>query len=286
MNSFKQQCIELRRRDFTLPEIVRITGRPKTSVHFHIQDLPLSNLKRKKVQAARAFQARLLAEKRRGISARLFKRFTSWDNELVCLVSHLVFDGEIKHGGCVYNNRNIALLDRVEHCMKTIYSLEPKRYINTFTGVSRISYYNVSLGAYIKEKSIELLDEIKTFPVELKREFLQAFFDDEGCIDYRPDRNHRRIRGYQKNVEILKIVQKILADFRINSRIQLPNEVVIVDKNNLLKFEKEIGFSQGVRINGKRSNSIWKQSLEKREILRRAIASYKPIGSNGVHHCR
>ncbi len=283
MNSFKQQCIELRRRDFTLPEIVRITGRPKTSVHFHIQDLPLSNLKRKKVQAARIVQARLLAEKRRGISTRLFKRFTSWNKELVCLGSHLVFDGEINHGGCVYNNRNMTLLDRVEHCMKTIYPLEPKRYINTFTGVSRISYYNVSLGAYIKEKSIELLDEIKTFPVELKREFLLAFFDDEGCIDYRPDRNHRRIRGYQKNVEILKIVQKTLADFNINSRIQLPNEVVIVDKNNLLKFEKEIGFSLGVRINGNRSNSIWKKSLEKREILRRAIASYKPIGSNGVH---
>ncbi|OGG72878.1 hypothetical protein A3A38_01555 [Candidatus Kaiserbacteria bacterium RIFCSPLOWO2_01_FULL_53_17] len=75
----------------------------------------------------------------------------------------------------------------------------------------------------------------------------------------------------------------MLSDFNIESRIQLPNEIVSVGKENLLKFEKEIGFSPGVRINGKRSNSIWKQSLEKREILRRAIASYKPVGSNGVH---
>ena len=167
--------------------------------------------------------------------------------------------------------------------MKTIYSLEPKRYINTFTGVSRISYFNVSLGAYIKEKSTELLGGIKTLPKELKREFLRSFFDDEGCIDYRPDRNHRRIRGYQKNVDILLLIQELLTDFGINSSIKRPNEIVIVGKDNLMKFQREINFSRGVRINGKRPNSIWKQSLEKRLILRKAIASYKPVGSNGVH---
>lgn len=283
MNSFKQQCIDLRKRDFTLPEIVRMTGRPKTSVHFHIQDIPLSNLKRKKVRAARALQARLLAGKRRGVSARLFKRFASWNTELVCLVSHLIFDGEIKHGGCVYNNRNMALLDRVGQCMKIMYPIEPKRYIDRRTGVSRISYYNVTLAVYMKEKSIILLDQIKILPKELRREFLRSFFDDEGCMDYRPDRNHRRIRGYQKKVKILEIVRSLLSDFDIESRIQLPNEIVIVDKENLSRFEREIGFSPGVRINGKRSNSIWKKSLEKREILRRAIESYKPVGSNGVH---
>ncbi len=283
MNAFKQQCIELRRQDYTLPEIVKITGRPKTSVHFHIQDLPLSDLKQQKIRTASASRARQMARKRRGVSARLFKRFVSWNKELVCLVSHLVFDGEIKHGGCIYNNRNMALLDRVEDCMKTIYSLEPKRYINTFTGVSRISYFNVSLGAYIKEKSAMLLDEIKTLPEELKREFLRSFFDDEGCIDYRPDRSHRRIRGYQKKVGVLKLIQKLLHDFNIESRIQLPNEIVIVGKDNLIKFQTQINFSPGVRINGNRSNSIWKQSLEKRLLLHRAITSYKPVGSNGVH---
>jgi len=283
MNAFKQQCIELRRQDYTLPEIVKITGRPKTSVHFHIQGLPLSDQKQQDIRAANASRARQMARKRRGVSARLFKRFISWNKDLVCLVSHLVFDGEIRHEGCIYNNRNMALLDRVEDCMKTIYSLEPKRYINTFTGVSRISYFNVSLGAYIKEKSTELLGGIKTLPKELKREFLRSFFDDEGCIDYRPDRNHRRIRGYQKNVDILLLIQELLTDFGINSSIKRPNEIVIVGKDNLMKFQREINFSRGVRINGKRPNSIWKQSLEKRLILRKAIASYKPVGSNGVH---
>lgn len=283
MNDFKQQCIKLRKQDYTLPEIVRITGRSKTSVHFHIRNLPLSARKISLIRKSSAARARELARKRRGVSARLFKKFTDWDRELVCLVSHLVFDGEIKRAGCVYNNRNMALLNRVEDCMKKIYPLEPKRYINKFTGVARISYFNVSLGEYMKEKSTQLLQEITALPRELKREFLRSFFDDEGCIDYRPARNHRRIRGYQKKVAILETVRKLLDDFGIESRIQLPNEVVIAHKQNILKFQNEIGFTPGVRINGRRTNSVWKQHLEKREILRRAIESYRPVGSNGVH---
>ncbi|MBI2610619.1 LAGLIDADG family homing endonuclease [Candidatus Kaiserbacteria bacterium] len=167
--------------------------------------------------------------------------------------------------------------------MKRIYPASPRRYINTHTGVSRISYFNVSLGEYIKEKSVHLLRAIPSMSVELKRAFLQSFFDDEGCVNFRPHRNHRRIRGYQKDVAILSVVKRLLADFYIESRIQLPNEIVIIGKENFLKFQKEIDFSPGVRINGKRSNSIWKKSLEKRELLERAIASYKPVGSNGVH---
>lgn len=283
MKAFKQECIRLRRRDHTLPEIVRMTGRSKSSVHFHIRDMPLSFRKRESIRIAKVLQARKLAENRRGISARRFKKFDMWDRELVSLVAHLLFDGEIKHGGCVYNNRNMTLLDRVEKCMETIYPLEPKRYLNTVTGVSRISYFNVALGEYMREKSVELLKSIGHMSREHKREFLRSFFDDEGCMDYRPDRNHRRIRGYQKKVSVLEIVQAVLSDFDIGSRIQLPNEIVIVGKDDLLRFEQEIGFSAGVRINGNRSNSIWKKPLEKREILRRAILAYRPVGSNGVH---
>lgn len=284
--TFKEQCISLRKQDYTLLEIARVTGRPKTSVHFHIQHLPLSLRKRQEILDASAARIKRVGMMRRQASARLLKRFTEWDTELVRLVSHFLFDGEIKYGGCHYNNRNKALLRRVEQCMTKIYPREPKRYLNKFTGVWRISYFNVSLSDYIKEKSKQLLKYIRYYPTEQKREFIRTFFDDEGCIDYRPEENNRRIRGYQKNVEVLKIIKALLQDFDIKSRIQLPNEIVIVKQDNFTKFQKEIGFSPGVRINGKRSNSIWKKSLEKRVLLQRAIASYKPIGSNGVHRTR
>ena len=224
-----------------------------------------------------------MALERRGLSARKFTKFDGWNESTVSLVAHFLFDGEIKHGHCTYHNRNHALLDLVEAQMKDIYDFEPKRYYNRITGVSRISYFNVAFSAFIKQKAEELLRDVFTFPKELKRAFLRSFFDDEGCIDFRPSKKTRRIRGYQKNIRILEVVQELLHHFDIDAFIQLPNEVVMAYKENLSKFEKEIGFSPGVRINGNRSNSIWKKSLEKREILRRAIASYKPAGSNGVH---
>lgn len=283
MKTAKQLCVDLRKKDFTLPEIVKLTGLAKSTVYVHIHNVPLSNIKKRQISAANALRARRIAANRRGISARLFKKFDCWNSHIVSLVSHLIFDGEIRKNGCIYNNRSQSLLNRVERYMKELYAIKPKRYTDIASGVSRISYYNVSLAAYIREKADELLGNITNMPKEFQKEFLRSFFDDEGCIDFRHDRGNRRIRGYQKNTDILKIVRVLLTELGIQSRIQLPNEIVIVGKDNLIKFQKEIGFSPGVRINGKRSNSIWKQSLEKREILRRAIASYKPIGSNGVH---
>ncbi|OGG47543.1 hypothetical protein A2671_00640 [Candidatus Kaiserbacteria bacterium RIFCSPHIGHO2_01_FULL_49_13] len=275
MNGFKEQCLELRKKDYTLPEIVKITGRSKTSVYFHIRDFPLSVKKLSAIRELQGAQIRVYALARKGKSVRGFRRFSEWNRERVLLVSHLLFDGEIYHGGCAYNNRSSILIEQVAKAMKSMYDFEPKRYKNPFTGVSRIAYYNVALGAYVKIKARELLQTICHFPKSFKREFLQSFFDDEGCMDFRPENNCRRIRGYQKDAGVLKIIQKLLLEFEITSRIQMPNEVVIVGKENLVKFQREINFSRGVRINGMRSNSIWKQSLEKREILRRAIASYQ-----------
>ena len=274
MNAFKQRCIELRRKDYTLGEIVEITGRPKTSIHFHIRNIQLSSGKRSSIKVARAESARRLAAGRRGKSAQLYKKFTEWNVEIVCLIAHLLFDGELKRSGCIYNNRNIALLDRVEHCMKIVYDREPKRYLNLLTGVSRISYFNVSLAEYMKEKSDSLLKEILTLDKELQREFIRSFFDDEGCMDFRLRRNVRQIRGYQKESSILFLIQRLLLNFDITARTNR-NEVIISGKDNLVKFQGEINFSPGVRINGNRSNSIWKKSYEKRDLLARAISSFQ-----------
>jgi len=275
METFKQKCITLRKQDRSLLEIAKITGRPKTSVYFHIRDIPLSSDKLKKVHQLNLQHLTRVAESRRGKSARGFKTFDTWNTEKVSLVAHLLFDGEIKRYGCFYNNRNKMLLDRVERHMKELYAFPPARYYNQLTGVSRISYFNVALGAYVMQKADELLLEIKKMPTDTKRSFLQAFFDDEGCMDFRPSTNSRRIRGYQKDTGILKLVSSLLSDFGIESNFQKPNEVVISGKENLLNFQKEINFSPGVFINGNRTNSIWKKHLEKRDLLDRAISSFK-----------
>ena len=273
--SFKEQCIALRKEGCSIIEIMRITGRAKTSIYFHIQDIPLSAKRLLEIKKASGEHIRKFAIARKGKSTREYKVFDVWSVHTVLLVSHLSFDGGLRHGVTEYNNRSEALIQRVKTLMQRVYSYEPSTTINALTGVYRISYFNVALSNFLKEKSKELISRIEYVKRSCKREFLRAFFDDEGCMDFRPHRNIRRIRGYQKDTKVLYIVQSLLAIFAIQSHIEMPNEVVISGQGNLRRFQKEINFSKGVRINGNRSNSIWKESLEKRELLDRAIKSFK-----------
>ncbi len=273
--SFKQQCIELRKKDLTLNEIVKITGRSKTSVYFHIKDISLSNKKKKEVSQNAKVRALKNSAARKGKALRSFKPFSEWTPDLILLVAHLMFDGEIQKKRCCYNNRSESLIQRVEKLMRIVYSYDGNKHYDKRSGVIKISFNNVELGEFLKQKSSELIDEVdKMLPV-YQREFLRAFFDDEGCMDYRIKTNKRRVRGYQKDKTVLVLVQKLLKGFAIDATLQGKNEVVISGKENLVLFQKEINFSKGVRLNPNRTNSIWKKDIEKRELLDMAIKSFK-----------
>ncbi|TAL48799.1 hypothetical protein EPN83_03350 [Patescibacteria group bacterium] len=275
VNTFKQICIELRQKDHTLNEIARITKRPKTSIFFHIQNVPLSQKKKKEIIRANIERLKRTSPNKKGKSLKSFKKFGKWNKNNVFFISHFLFDGEIRYNGCVYINRSKILINKMKDAIGKIYSYPPKNYFIQESGVYKIAYYNVALASYIKKRSIQLIKQAPYLVKELKRKLIQAFFDDEGCIDFRPKANTRRIRGYQKNIFVLELIQKLLVDFDMGSKIVKPNEIVITGKENLNKFQKEINFSAGVKINGNRSNSTWKKSLEKREILDRAIHSYQ-----------
>ena len=108
---------------------------------------------------------------------------------------------------------------------------------------------------------------------EVKSAWLKAFFDDEGSITF--NKNKRMVRWFQHSVEILQIVKQLLTDLGIASKIDEKYfEIIISKKENLLKFQKIINFTQGLQVNGNRTNSIWKKDLEKRKILEMAINSY------------
>lgn len=273
---FKRDCVALRKSGHTLTEIVQITGRAKTTVFFHIQSIPLPVDKQIAMRHAAGERIRGFALARKGKSARGFRKIEEWTPDAVLLVGHLLFDGEIGERRCAYHNRSSVLIERVRFLMeKELYDFSPTFYLNKEAGVQRISYNNVALSTYVQELSLALLKSISTLSLENKRAFLKAFFDDEGCMDYKPKRNKRCVRGYQKNTATLHLIQSLLVDFNIGSRVVLPNEVIITGKLELIKFQKEINFSPGVRINGNRSNSVWKEHLEKRDLLERAIQSFK-----------
>jgi hypothetical protein len=275
MKSFKQECIALRKKDKTIIEIMAITGRSKSSIYTHIKDIPLSQKKQAAISDVSRKRAIELSGARKGKSKRPFKPFTAWTPELVLLLSHLMFDGEILKNKCNYNNRSKVLVKRVEIIMQRVYDFPPKILVDKVSGVYKIRYYNVALGNFLNVKALELQSVIAHLGKGEQREFLRAFFDDEGCMDFRPAQSLRRVRGYQKDRQILILVQKLLSDFDIESTIREPNEVVITKKDNLIKFQKEINFSKGVRTNPNRSNGLRKQKIEKRELLDQAIKSFK-----------
>lgn len=269
--SLIEKSRNLRKRGFTLGEIVKKIGLPKTTVYDHIRDIPLpvevkERIKRENIQRLK---------KIRHVQRRKVFKPKIWSDELIFLVSHFMFDGEIRdNNGCVYQNRNMVLINQVRNLMKEIFRLKPINRFYPETGVHRISYFYVNLANYIKKKSQKLKRYIKNTSLSEKKIFLRAFYDDEGCVYFW--RNSRKVRGYQHDLEILKLVQEILKDFAVDSQIdEKYKEIVISRKENLIKFRNKINFSKGVFINPNRKNSIWKQKLEKREILNRAINSYK-----------
>ncbi|MEX0912946.1 MAG: LAGLIDADG family homing endonuclease [Candidatus Paceibacterota bacterium] len=272
--SFKQTCIDLRLKDCTLNEIVKLTRRSKTSVYFHIKHLQLSEEKKKTIARESSVRAALLAGKRKGVALRPFKKFIIWSPDLVLLVAHFMFDGRLAKS-CEYNNRSLALIRRVETLMKLVYDFSPTRYLNIDTGVMRTSYHNVAMANFFKLKAEDLLNEVANLPLDCQKEFIRAFFDDEGSMDFRLNRNKRRVRGYQDDKKVLSLIKELLSNFAIEATEQGRNEVVISGKENLIKFREEINFSKGVRINPNRTNSLWKKNLEKRKLLDMAIDSFK-----------
>jgi hypothetical protein len=271
-----KKCRILRKRNFTLPEIVKLTRLPKTTVYDNICDIALSSEKQREIQEAAVKRLAKFSEEKKGkcIAGRVVPKPEGWPSGLIFLVAHFMFDGEICSHRCVYSNRNTELIDRVEYYMNQIFDLESHKLFYKETGVHRISYFYIELADYIKKRAHELIEKyIKVASLSEKRIFLRAFFDDEGCA-YRWG-NARKVRGFQQDLRILELIQKLLKDFDIESKIDKKyKEIVISRKENLIKFRDKINFSKGVYINPDRKNSIWKQKLEKREILNRAINSY------------
>jgi len=276
MDTFKQRCIKLRKQDHTLDEIADITDRPRTSVYYHIQDIPLSEERRRQANAYNTRKRKEGHEKYWRKQRASFTEFDEWNKKRVLLVSHLMFDGELFSRGCYYHNRNEVLVNHVKECMQDVYEKPPKTRRQS-NGVVSILYHHTPLHNFLRQKGKALKENVTDFKLALQNAFLQAFFDDEGCMDYKPKTSRRRVRGYQNDTDILETVQRLLSGFGIDSTIRenTCNEIVISRRKDLRIFQEKINFSPGVKINNNRANSVWNKPLEKREILARAIDSYE-----------
>lgn len=273
---FKSQCKILRKKGYTLGEIVQETGRPKTSVFFHINKIPKTKQLRLKIREIKIKSIKGKGPvKGKSMLGRHYDNFKVWIPENVNLFAHVIFDGSIRNTGISYYNRSQNLIDNFSNKMKRIYKYDPKVYKKS-NGVFCLAYYNVELAPFFRNKISQLLSVIVSSKKQLQKEFLSSFFDDEGSVDFRKSEHIRRIRGYQHNNEILMIINKLLKNLNIESKVDTRfHEIIISRRENIEKFAKEINFSKGVKVNGKRSNSVWKRSLEKRKILANLLTSYQ-----------
>lgn len=255
---------------------MELTGLPKTTIYYHISDIPLSLDKQKEVKK-RSVQKLISFNKNkqgRPVRGKMINNPKQWSSDLVLLVSHLTFDGHIDRMGCAYYNRNIVLIERVKRLVKKLFNLESKVKVNSKTGVRHIGYYYVQLGRYMVQKEKDFKKYIENASLNKRKLFLTAFFDDEGSIYF--NNAIRRVKGAQKDLEMLELVSRVLGELGIKSKVDKKyGEVIISRKKNLERFQKQINFSEGIYINPNRKNSVWKEKLEKREILARALDSYQ-----------
>jgi intein-encoded DNA endonuclease-like protein len=185
-----------------------------------------------------------------------------------------MFDGRIGDDGCIYYSKDKYQIEHMHILLRKIFKAKPRIQLRD-NGVYGLVFYQVEFAGYIKNRKEELLTYLNNgAPKTQKREFLRAFFDDEGCVFYKGDT--RRIRGYQKSGVILRQIVNLLKKFDINSKIDKSAKgIEISGKKDLERFAKEINFSPEIYINPDRKNGVWKEKISKRDILALALSSYQ-----------
>lgn len=172
-----EKCRILRKKGFTLSEIVKATKLPKTTIYGHVQDIPLSLELKERIQKESTKRINdYIRKERKGkcMPGRIVPKPEYWSSELIFITSHFMFDGRIAAGGCEYYNRSNHLIQKMRKTMRKLLGLHSRIYERDF-GVKQLRYYYVELSAYIKKKALELLNYIKTVLPEEKRIFLRSF---------------------------------------------------------------------------------------------------------------
>jgi len=239
---FREKCRKLRKRGFSLTKVIKITKLPKTTVYDQIKDisLPLKIREKLKKEGLKRLYKYTNQRKKKII------QHTKWNEDLIFIVAHFMFDGGLLKYSSVYYNRSEFQVMRLIRIVKKVFNLEAKIYSRR-NNVIRVSFNSIEFSKYLKRKYRELISYLPKAKFEEKRIFLQCFFDDEGSIYY--NGKIRRIRGYQHSMKILRLVKNLLNEFGIKSSINKSNtEIAFNRKENLIKFKEKINFSPDIFI--------------------------------------
>ncbi|MFH0912993.1 MAG: LAGLIDADG family homing endonuclease [Candidatus Omnitrophota bacterium] len=270
------KCRELRIEGNSFGEISSVLGVAKSTLYAYLKDIPLSYKQKQDIEKRRKAKCFIGGNPRKGkcLAGREIIKPVSWSKDLIHIVSHFIFDGRVDEDCCIYYSKDKYQIRHMQRLLEEKFRAIPRIQLRD-NGVYGLVFYHVELANYLKRRREELIAYVANgAPKAYKREFIKAFFDDEGCIFYKGDK--RRVRGYQKSNSVLELVLNLLKEFGIESRIdKRANGVEISGRSNLEKFSKEINFSSKIYINPYRKNGIWKKIISKRKILGLALQSYK-----------
>ena len=175
------------------------------------------------------------------------------------IIAHLIGDGAVYRSNHDYNVKyevkDLESLNSFEKDMISIYGLKlTKGFKNSgITGKpipfvrlrSKLVYDDLLKYSTYHSKDWKINNIILNSSRKIKREFLKAFFDDEGSVV--PQGNKGIIKLYSINSNGLKQLQKMLLKFNIENRLDhgygAKRNVYAVLIKDLNKFDEEIGFN-------------------------------------------
>ncbi len=273
MQTTKYRCRALRARGCSVREIALKLGLSRSTVHWHVHDIRITEVQRTRLYKRWCQRMAEVNGLRRGRAIKKvhFLR-PQWSARLVRLVSHFAFDGRVDRYGCFYYSRSIEQIEHVRALIEQLLGVTP--HVKKRSGdMWMVCYRNVELAVWLMVREHELERKILKRR-EWQRQWLKALFDDEGHIHISGGR--RRVRASQKDSAVLYLASRLLKEIGIQSRIDHRAQAVeITGRANLTAFRDQLGFSPGIRLNGRRKNGLWREDVEKRELLNLALASYR-----------
>ena len=175
------------------------------------------------------------------------------------IIAHLIGDGCAYISNHDYNIKyevkDLESLRSFENDMLFVYGLRLTKGFKAsgFTGKpipfarlrSKLAYEDLLQYATYNSKDWKIKKEVLSSSRNIKREFLRAFFDDEGSITNEGKKGV--VKLYSINVDGLKQIQNMVLEFNIDSRIMsgygAKRNVYALIIKDLNKFDKEIGFN-------------------------------------------
>jgi len=181
------------------------------------------------------------------------------------IVGHLMGDGYVSKRYIRYNNKERFLIDNFRshfsNCFPNVNFIYGKVNSGTlFIQIQNKDTINLLFNLCKNFKSDSLVFPKFIDTLEMKREFISAIFDDEGCVGLRI---HKKTGDIKRNLEIASKSKKFMEDIKntlendfgircnkiisfkrkLNDKEFITWKLSITGKENFIKFKDKINFT-------------------------------------------